>query len=373
LVQTTAQVASSKVDSLKKDFAKLQNQLQAGAEITPGVKDTIDKLIKMVDDEIEPAIMEAHKADQEMLEADHTALVDLNEAYVGNRDALLADAASIRADQTSYNTNVGEWKAATEAYTLAAQVYTATYDHMNDICCQKDNAGVLDVVYTPAYYACDFSNDDTADNCITDADTSIAGLTVDHFSAGKTKYDDLFAKCNKLKDDFQLATTDLDNKDQACDGERDDTKNLEQKIAADRSTFDPLWAVTVSNYNGNWTQLLNAFDGTVSRVHHDEADRKDEWKSTQEIECMLKAYMRSGTFDNDELDSCNRDVTMTHLDNIYPTAPAKEHTVLPAWVEMDSYEDFKAVCEPANAPVLQAFTCTVASPKPFPSCTNHVA
>jgi len=372
LVQTTSQVAASKVAVLKKDFAKLQSQLQAGAKVTPGVAATIQKLIDMVNNEIEPAIDEAHAADQKMLEADHQALLDLNDAYVAQRDALLANAADIRASQNAFNVDVGEWKKATEDYTLAAQVYVATYNKRNDVCCQKDNAGVLDVVYTPAYYACDFTNDDTADNCISDADNSIASFTVDHFAAGKSKYDDLFTRCNKLKEDFQLATTDLSNKDEACDGKRDDATNLEDKISSDRSTFDPLWADSVSNYNDGWTKSLNKFDATVSRVHRDEADRHSEWKSTQEIECMLKAYQNSGTFNEAELEACNKDVSMNHLVNIYPTAPEKEHSNLPPWVEMHSYAAFKDVCEPANAPVLEAFHCEVAAPKPFPSCSNHV-
>jgi len=373
LVQTTSEMTAAKVASLKKDFAKLQSQLQSGAKVTPGVASTIQKLIDMVTDEIQPAINEAHAADQEMLEADHKQLVDLNEAYVAQRDALLADAADIRADQTQFNVDVGEWKEATEAYTLASEVYVTTYNNMSDTCCQKDNAGVLDVVYTPAYYACDFTNDDTADNCVSDADASIASYTVDHFAAGKAKYDDLFTRCNNLKADFELATTDLSDKDEACDGKRDDAKNLEEKIGGDRDTFDPLWANSVAYYNGNWTHDLNTFDGTVTRVKHDESDRHDEWKATQEIKCMLKAYQREGTFNEAALNACNHDVSMSHLVNNYPTAPAKEHSDLPAWVEMDSYSGFERVCEPENAPILPAFHCEVAAPKPFPSCTNHVS
>merc|ERR1711990_1007728 len=86
--------------------------------------------------------------------------------------------------------------------------------------------------------------------------------------------------------------------------------------------------------------------------------RHDEWKATQEIKCMLKAYQREGTFNEAALNACNHEVSMTHLVNVYPTAPAKEHSDLPAWVEMDSYSGFERVCEPENAPVLPRSTPT---------------
>jgi hypothetical protein len=370
LVQTDASVAASKVASLKKQFAAVEAQLKAG--VTPGVADTITKLVAMIDDEIKPAIEEAHAEDQREMEAQYKGLVDLNSAYAAQRDALLDDAAEIRAKSNQFNVDVAEWKQATEDYTLASEVYVSTYNNMSDTCCQKDNAGVLDVVYTPAYYACDFTNDKTADNCVSDADASITSYTEDHFAAGKAKYDDLFTRCNNLKADFELATTDLANKDEACDGKEADAKNLEDEIASDRATFDPMWADSVSFYDGNWTADLAAFDATIARVHHDEADRHAEWKATQEIRCMLKAYQRSGTFDQAQIDACNHDVSMMHITNNYPTAPAREHSDIPAWVVHDSYAAFEKVCHPENAPVLPAFHCEVASPKPFPSCQNHV-
>jgi hypothetical protein len=370
LVQTEAQITAAKVTTLKKEFAEVQAQLKAG--VTPGVADAIARLVSMIDDEIKPAIEEAHAEDQRELEADEKTLIDLNSAFVAQRDALLADAADIRAKEDAFNVDVGEWKKGTEDYTLASEVYVSTYQNMSDTCCQKDNAGVLDVVYTPAYYACDFTNDATSGNCISDSDASITAKTQDHFAAGKAKYDDLFTRCNNLKDDFELASQNLEDTNRVCNGHKNDALNLEEEIEQDRATFDPLWADAIAFYNGNWTADLATFDATTARVKHDEKDRHEEWLATQEIRCMLTSYQRSGTFDEAELKACNKARSMYHITIDYPEAPPKEHTDLPAWVVHDSYSAFETVCNPENAPVLVPFHCEVASPKPFPECSNHV-
>jgi len=372
LVQTSAEATASKIQNLKQEFNQLKARMDSGEAVTPGVKKTIKKLIDMVTTKIQPAISEAHAADQQMINADHNTLTELNAAYVAERDALLKNALDIRHSQKAFNVDVAEWKKATEDYTLASKVYLAAYDKRNDVCCQKDNAGILDIVYTPAYYACDFSNDATADKCISDADSSISSYTVSKFAKGKAKYDDLFARCNQLNVDFENSEKDLSAKDSACDGKRDDAKNLESKIKADRKTFDPLWSESVSGYDKSWTRDLAKYGKTTARVKHDEKDRYAEWKSVDEIECMLKTYLEDDTFTQEEMTACaHRSVTMTHLKIVYPAAPAREHSTLPAWVPMDSYAAFQAVCEPANAPKLPAFQCAMGTSKPLPSCENH--
>merc|ERR1712072_1179951 len=158
LVQTTAQATASRIQSLKDDFAQLKSKIMATKTKDSRFDSAIEKLLKLVSDEIQPAINEAHAADQMMVEEDHQTIVDLN-------------------------TDVAEWKAAAHDYEVASQVYLSVYADRNKICCDKDKAGVLDVVYTPAYYACDFSNDATAENCVSDADSSISSFTVDRFAA----------------------------------------------------------------------------------------------------------------------------------------------------------------------------------------------
>merc|ERR1712205_14054 len=70
LVQSQVQLSSS-VDTLRKQYHQLEVQLKgtSGLKVTPKVKETIQTMLQMVEDEIEPAITEAHTADQQVLEA----------------------------------------------------------------------------------------------------------------------------------------------------------------------------------------------------------------------------------------------------------------------------------------------------------------
>jgi len=373
LVQTTAQATASRIQSLKDDFAQLKSKIMATKTKDSRFDSAIEKLLKLVSDEIQPAINEAHAADQMMVEEDHQTIVDLNTNYVNERDGLLATATGIRTKQTNFNTDVAEWKAAAHDYEVASQVYLSVYADRNKICCDKDKAGVLDVVYTPAYYACDFSNDATAENCVSDADSSISSFTVDRFAAGKEKYDGLFTHCNTLKASFIDATNDLDAKDTACDGKRNDAKDLESEITAERKTFDPLWSDSVSGYTAAYKRDTDKYAQTTKDVQGTrEPDRKAEWKSVDEIECMLKTFKVHRSFTEEQLKECNeRKVHVGHLKITYPATPAKEHQTLPAWVAMDSYSAFERTCEEENVPQLEPHTCNPGEAKAYPSCTNH--
>merc|ERR1711934_1266501 len=57
LVQTQAYQAS--INGLKKQFSELQVSLkdQSYMQVTPGVKSTIDKMVKLIESDIEPATM----------------------------------------------------------------------------------------------------------------------------------------------------------------------------------------------------------------------------------------------------------------------------------------------------------------------------
>merc|ERR1712054_214371 len=63
-----AQAVSASVSSLEKQYKQLALQLKgtSGASVTPQVASTIATMINLVTDEIEPAIKQAHQADQEL-------------------------------------------------------------------------------------------------------------------------------------------------------------------------------------------------------------------------------------------------------------------------------------------------------------------
>merc|ERR1712139_684262 len=78
LVQTGT---SESVESLKKQFHELQMQLKDGSKATPGVIEVINDMVALIESDIEVAINDAHKADQDTLDAKMAYIGDLNAAY----------------------------------------------------------------------------------------------------------------------------------------------------------------------------------------------------------------------------------------------------------------------------------------------------
>ena len=142
---------------------------------------------------------------------------------------------------------------------------------------------------------------------------------------------------------------------------------------AERKTFDPLWSDSVSGYTAAYKRDTDKYAQTTKDVQGTrEPDRKAEWKSVDEIECMLKTFKVHRSFTEEQLKECNeRKVHVGHLKITYPATPAKEHQTLPAWVAMDSYSAFERTCEEENVPQLEPHTCNPGEAKAYPSCTNH--
>merc|ERR1711981_1279989 len=87
---------ASNVAHLKEQFHELEVQLKDGAEVTPKVKETIEKMIDMVTTEIEPAINEAHEADQTTLNTKMAAIGQLNDEMEKSVELLHNEADVVR-------------------------------------------------------------------------------------------------------------------------------------------------------------------------------------------------------------------------------------------------------------------------------------
>merc|ERR1711924_457283 len=112
---------------------------------------------------------------------------------------------------------------------------------------------------------------------------------------------------------------------------RNDAKDLESEITAERKTFDPLWSDSVSGYTAAYKRDTDKYAQTTKDVQGTRVpDRKAEWKSVDEIECMLKTFKVHRSFTEEQLKECNeRKVHVGHLKITYPATPAKEHQTLP--------------------------------------------
>merc|ERR1712132_6091 len=142
LVQTAAKTSSA-VSMLKQEFRALQVQLKSSSKITPGVAKVIDDMVKMVENEIEPAIKKAHSSDKDLIKSEHSALVTFREAQIGVRDQLLQTGEDIEKDSLAHNTVAAEWDQAAKDFVAAIGHYHRTCKSKTDTCCDKQQAAAV--------------------------------------------------------------------------------------------------------------------------------------------------------------------------------------------------------------------------------------
>merc|ERR1711959_805837 len=97
-------------------------------QVTPGVKKTVDRMVTMCENEIEPAIKEAHHADQSALNGLMDA-VQLHNNEWDEKEALLqkqGDAVRDLIDDEQAKS--AAWEAAANKFTAAEKTFLQAYD-----------------------------------------------------------------------------------------------------------------------------------------------------------------------------------------------------------------------------------------------------
>merc|ERR1712072_175557 len=363
LVQSTTAIS---VADLKKQFHELQMQLQDGEEATPGVRRVINNMIALIETDIEKAINDAHQADQTNLNTQMDAIGDLNNVYtklVGmlhkRRDTienLIKDAI----DKSAI------WKGKSEDFTAAEAHYMKTYDNKTKTCCAKDNAGVLQVEYTPAYALCDYTKPE-GEHCGNRAIKAAVDIVTRPFEDGLALWRALLAACNGLIVDLDAAVLATNNAQANCDTAKQNTKAAEKTTQEEKDEWSDDWDRTIKHYNGNYTEMVAKYKKTVKRVKSDEIDRKNEWKSTQEIKCMLKAYRDGGSFDSATQTKCSTGIVVK-LDINYPKIIAQLTWKKHVFTDFTDASDYEETCTKRKPDPV--FECVMEEPRPFPQCTG---
>merc|ERR1711959_642600 len=336
--------AASNVATLKHQFHELQMQLQDGAEVTPQVKKTIDKMIGMVTDEIEPAITEAHADDQEILKDEANTVRNL----IDDEQAAAA-----------------KWDSAASLFTSTQNAYLKTYDDQTDTCCQKQNSAVLDVEYVPASVTCDYTVPAGA-TCSKRARDAVAAIVTTPFTDGLALYKSLLGKCSDLTSALAAADSDTTAKITDCQAKKRDEKAASELASTEQARVQAAWDKTIREYNGNYTVKNTDYQHHKTIVQGQETDRKEEWKATQQIKCMLKAYKEGGGFDQTTADNCNTGITVA-LDIGYPEEVPQLFPELEPFEDQTDTSAYEHVCDARTpAPV---YTCVVREPRPSPECS----
>jgi len=364
---------SSNVATLKKQFHELQVQLKDNSEVTPGVKATIERMIKMVTGEIQPAITSAHEDEQEDLNLQMKGIGELNKGLARNVDLMRTDANIVRGLIKKQQAAAKAWDYAAGKFTHAQNSYLETYDEERDTCCQKVNSAVIDREYTPAFWNCDYTVPAGAD-CSVKARQAVAKIVTTPFTDGLKLYRRLLGDCSGLTAELETANSNVDFTIKKCK-----TKKLAEAAAADEATDEEArvlreWDNMMTLYNGNYTVKKTKYDATEGKVKGHETDRKAEWKATHQIKCMLESYQEEGTFDSPKAAKCNKlkskggDLDV-QLDIGYPVHIPRSKPKRPVFDKQTVTAKYEDVCD-ARTPAPE-YTCVERRTRPTPECSPY--
>jgi len=367
LVQSSAKTHSA-VSILKHQFKALEVQLKSGAKVTPAVAKVVNEMIAMVTDEIEPAIKEAHSADQQEIDAKMKVIVDYNSAQTDKRDLLLNTGKDIESDIKDHNKVALAWDEAAKAYLASINHYEATTKSKTDTCCDKQQAAVPATEYTPASAKCDYTAAD-ADGCADRAETAVADAVQSAFESGLKRYNNLVAGCSSETKRLADAKSDMDAKNQHCDDQEADARARKKLLDTQIAQFNSDWAAAVSEYTSGVANLEGDYSSSKDRVTQDEADRKDEWQSTQEIKCLLQNYQSGGTFDEASMNTCKAGISSEHLTVNYPAIPARVEWNKPVFTALTDWSGYATDCHSEEAADETADQhCTIIATPAAPVC-----
>merc|ERR1711907_257924 len=298
MVQTNA-ASDSSIALLKKQFADLQAEIQDGSVKTAAVQVVINKMIDMVDNQVNTAIKQAHHADQRAITTSHETILEYNKMYQEKRNVLDNELASTQRDIDRHNVAAQKWSNAATAFLNAIKKYEQDVSDKTHTCCDKQQAAKVATEYTPAYATCDYTSKD----------------------AGKCT--DLAKGCASYTETVAASLVDYNHKNNHCDDSQADCLERQTAIALKKKVFDKDWADTSSAYKTGIKKREGDYSTLSAKVQGQEKDRKNEWQSTQEIKCLLKAYVAGGTFDEATINSCKGKIKTVHLVVTYPKVPAQ--------------------------------------------------
>jgi len=371
---STHRTMSPQVENLKKQFSALQLQMQSGEEITPAVKTLIGKMVDMVSNEIEPMITKAHESDQKLMDELMDAIDAHNKFTTRETEYLLKRAKTHRDMIGEHNAEAEKWRLQGIAYKASIPVYEATYFNRSTVCCRRDEVAVLAMEYTPAFADCDFTKPG-ADQCVARADAAVKKYTEEPFRAGFARYNHWHAGCNNEKAQEIADKKSMDDHDDKCDDLQADVHARKNWLDTDREEIDQRWHKVTTEYVPLYKAKRRKYTKNEVLVWDREATRKEEWKATQEIKCMLLGYQEGGSFNSKGMDECKSKVTTYHLIINYPkwVCRLNYNPVMPPYPKITDtspwHEDCQAQEKPDNSPYEN---CKPASEHTAPECSNHI-
>jgi hypothetical protein len=329
-------------------------------------------MLALVRDTIEPAIVDAHQDDQKLIDDAMAAISQVNKDGAVTIGLLQDRAVDIRSDIDSHNKLVAEWKAASGAFSKSLDTYENAIEDKTKTCCEKQQAAVPDLEVVAPYAECDYTVN-TAAQCRAAAKAALEAKVQAHFVAGSEKYQRLNAACTSKANAIPAVRNDLDAKDKHCDGKEKATREASAQIQLDLPQLLSEWNHAKDEFENSYAQSKVDYLNLKATVQQQEADRKAEWDSTQEIKCMLVTFQEGGTFDDAALASCKKNIDHSHLNIAYPDMIPALQWVLAPFDDLDSSKAFASICKQVEQADEDADKkCQIDEEPPKPVCKNHL-
>merc|ERR1719506_2327255 len=222
--------------------------MQSGEEITPAVKTLIGKMVDMVSNEIEPMITKAHESDQKLMDELMDAIDSHNKFTTRETEYLLKRAKTHRDMIGEHNAEAEKWRLQGIVYKASIPVYEATYFNRSTVCCRREQVAVVAMEHTPAYYECDFTDDASAEGCVSRADAAVQKYTEEPFRAGQARYTHWHNGCNNEKNQEESDFNTMVKNDQKCDSLQANATARKVYIDTEHHRFMREWHRTTTSY-----------------------------------------------------------------------------------------------------------------------------
>lgn len=321
--------------------------MKKSGKVTPGVYKNVQRLLRMVEDVIEPAIKKAHTADHTLGELRLKAVRDLSPDFKAVNDAVnktqgqldVAINATLRSEaNTSVHTAHTKCDEAQEAAKTATNAIAAMAK-------LRYYYGEL----SRAFVECDLHSSE-AQTCW----ENTLALVVE-FNGTFIQEEQYYEAAKEFHRSAQTKATTAEHD---CFTQCDKANELLEQYNSSVVTHNATCKDAPGKYNTSYTSVLVRhntavanFQNTTDQIAGRVEDRKSEWTSTQTIKCMLQHYCVTGQLEVARIESCKGGINTTWLDLEWDPVPPPP----PA-----------PVVECTEVPVLPALICNKTTPVPDP-------
>jgi len=382
----------------EKDITDLVMGVMQGGLTSSPFASAVKNITDLVNNEMKPAVIEAHNKDQDDLNNYHGIIVNCSvvkdqELPLADlhRDEYLKNSTAHKAcrlvEESSYNDNVAchdEWRTLREDMNLKCQSYLDTEERYVNV---VNNQAIMGLQPGPEE-AEGYVSRVTDEICGQPFDCSVCGTDAEpaERSMWHGRLDDLLHH----KDLCETARANVEAKRLLCVGwdntyhtNRSNCDNIQDVMDLEACHWATMTNDACQKYDECHSGSQEAYLGFESDVVQQETDRKAEWHGLERLNCIIAAYDShySGNATKDEamaaVDACQTEliITTTHLDIIYPGVPALvDCLVNQSYPSGDLWVDREFTPLPANAKGKEDATCagmTFISTDPNPASTEE--